>query len=109
MTAFDFSLPAGVFFGSGKLRRPGALLEQSYRTVQDTRLPSSEGHRSIAGCQCNLLDNVAISDVDPNPKDVDIDRQGNENTMARRAIAVDGGEDCFVLLKIGGLSRFKFS
>jgi len=80
MKAFDFSVPTKVFFGKGELKRlteiaPGlgrkAMLLAAKQTMRQTGiLDKALDLLKKAGVEVFVSD-----DVDPNPKDVDIDRQ----------------------------------
>ena len=80
MKAFDFSVPTRVFFGSGELKRlkeisPGmgkkAMLLAAKQTMKQTGILD----RAADLLRQGGVEVVVSDDVDPNPKDVDIDRQ----------------------------------
>jgi alcohol dehydrogenase len=80
MKAFDFSIPTRVLFGAGEVKKvkdvaPGLgkkamLLAAKVTMKQAGILDKVHGLLKAAG-----LEVVVSDDVDPNPKDVDIDRQ----------------------------------
>ena len=80
MKAFDFSIPTRVLFGAGEVKKvkdvaPGLgkkamLLAAKLTMKQAGILDRVHGLLKAAG-----LEVVVSDDVDPNPKDVDIDRQ----------------------------------
>ena len=80
MKAFDFSLPTRVFFGNGELRRlqeiaptigKRAMLLAAKQTMKQTGILD----RAVELLMKGNVDVIVSDDVDPNPKDVDIDRQ----------------------------------
>ena len=80
MKAFDFSVPNRVFFGNGELRRlqeiapttgNRAMLLATKQTMKQTGIPD----RAVELLKKGSVDVVVSDNVDPNPKDVDIDRQ----------------------------------
>jgi alcohol dehydrogenase len=80
MKAFDFSVPTRVFFGNGELGRlqeiapttgKRAMLLAAKHTMKQTGILD----RAVELLKKGSVDVVVSDSVDPNPKDVDIDRQ----------------------------------
>ncbi len=80
MKVFDFSVPTRVFFGKGELTRlreiapttgKRAMLLAAKQTMKQTGILD----RAVELLKKGSVDVVVSDDVDPNPKDVDIDRQ----------------------------------
>lgn len=80
MKAFDFSVPTRVFFGAGELKRlkevslglgKKAMLLAAKQTMKQTGILD----RAAELLRQGGVEVVVSDDVDPNPKDVDIDRQ----------------------------------
>jgi alcohol dehydrogenase len=80
MKAFEFSVPTRVFFGPGELRRlqelgptlgRKAMLLAAKQTMRATGILD----RALAALRAGGVEVVVSDDVDPNPKDLDIDRQ----------------------------------
>ena len=78
MKSFDFSAPTRVFFGNGELRRlqeiapisgKSAMLLAAKQTMKQTGILD----RAVELLRKGSVD-VVVS-VDPNPQDVDLDRQ----------------------------------
>jgi len=96
MKAFDFSVPTRVFFGAGEVKRivdtapslgKKAMLLAAKLTMKQTGvLDRVAGLLKAAG-----LEVVVSDDVDPNPKDVDIDRQAQAFLKNRCDFAVGLG------------------
>lgn len=96
MKVFEFSIPTRVLFGAGEVKRikdtaPGlgkkAMLLAAKDTMKQTGiLDKVAGLLKAAG-----VDVVVSDDVDPNPKDVDIDRQAQVFLKNRCDFAVGLG------------------
>jgi alcohol dehydrogenase len=80
MKTFDFSVPTRVFFGNGEIKRlqeiastigKRAMLLAAKRTMKETGILD----RAVNLLRKGGVDVIVSDDVDPNPKDVDIDRQ----------------------------------
>ena len=80
MKSFDFSAPTRVFFGNGELRRlqeiapitgKSAMLLAAKQTMKQTGILD----RAVELLRKGSVDVVVSDNVDPNPKDVDLDRQ----------------------------------
>lgn len=55
------------------------------------------------------LQEIPLTSVEPDPRHVVIDCQGNDSKVARCATMANRHEGHPILVKIGGLSRFKFN
>ncbi|MGA2639334.1 MAG: iron-containing alcohol dehydrogenase [Spirochaetia bacterium] len=94
MKAFDFSVPTRVFFGNGELRR---LQEIAPTTGKRAMLLAAKQtgilDRAVELLKKGSVDVVVSDNVDPNPKDVDIDRQTRVFLTSKCdfALGLDGG------------------
>ncbi len=80
MKAFEFSVPTRVFFGAGELKRlkdvaPGLGRKAMLLAAKQTMKQSGALDRAADLLRKGGVEVIVSDDVDPNPKDVDIDRQ----------------------------------
>jgi alcohol dehydrogenase len=80
MKAFEFSIPTRVFFGAGELKRlkdvaSGLGRKAMLLAAKQTMKQSGALDRAADMLRNGGVEVVISDDVDPNPKDVDIDRQ----------------------------------
>jgi alcohol dehydrogenase len=96
MKVFDFSVPTKVFFGKGELKRlkeiaqglgRRAMLLAAKQTMRQTGLLD----RAVDLLKKGGVEVVVSDDVDPNPKDVDIDRQAKAFLQSKCDFAVGLG------------------
>jgi alcohol dehydrogenase len=80
MKAFDFSVPTRVFFGAGEVKRikemaPGLGKKAMLLAAKGTMKQAGILDKVVGLLKASGVQLVVSDDVDPNPKDVDIDRQ----------------------------------